>query len=78
MLSDSALHDKLAQAGKERAEKMFTIPKMIKACETSYNKISNMNVMKISRMGGGNEHLSIPLTMSNIHAAHNVEHKTAA
>lgn len=52
LLSDSVLHDRLAQAGKERAERMFTIPKMFEACEKSYNKISNMNVMKFSRRGG--------------------------
>lgn len=43
LLSDTALHDRLAQAGKEKAERMFTIPKMIEACEISYNKISNIN-----------------------------------
>ena len=39
LLSDNALHDRLAQAGKERAESMFTIPKMIEECDISYNKI---------------------------------------
>ena len=39
LLSDNALHDRLAQAGKKRAERMFTIPKMIEECELSYNKI---------------------------------------
>lgn len=53
LLSDSALHNKLAKAGKKRAESMFTIPKMIEECELSYNKISNMNVKKFSRRGGG-------------------------
>lgn len=77
LLFDNALYDRLAQAGKERAERMFTIPKMIEACEISYNKISNMNVMKFSRRGV-KEYLSIPLAMSNIHAAHNVERKLAA
>mgnify|MGYP000784147404 CR=1 FL=1 len=52
LLSDTALHDRLAQAGKERAERMFAIPKMIEACEMSYNKICNMNVMK-SAVGEG-------------------------
>ena len=31
---------------------MFTISKMIKESELSYNKINNMNVMKFSRRGG--------------------------
>ena len=39
LLSDNALHDRLARAGKERAKRMFTIPKMIEACEMSYNKV---------------------------------------
>ena len=39
LLSDSNLHDRLARAGKERTERMFTIPKMIEACEMSYNKV---------------------------------------
>ena len=39
LLSDSALHDRLARDGKERTERMFTIPKMIEACEMSYNKV---------------------------------------
>lgn len=39
LLSDSTLHNKLAEAGKKRAESMFTIPKMIEECELSYNKI---------------------------------------
>ena len=37
-----------------------------------------MNVMKFSRRGGVNEYLSIPLAMSHIHAAHNVEQKMVA
>ena len=35
----------------KRAESMFTISKMIKESELSYNKISNMNVMKFSCRG---------------------------
>ena len=35
------VRDILAQAGKKRAESMFTIPKMIEECEISYNKIIN-------------------------------------
>ena len=77
LLSDSALHNKLAKAGKKRAESMFTIPKMIEECELSYNTISNMNVMKFCR-SGIIEYVSIPLTLSHIHAAHNVEQKMVA
>lgn len=61
----------------KRAERMVTIPKMIEECEISYNKISNMNVMKFCR-SGIIEYVSIPLTLSHIHAAHNVEHKMVA
>ena len=39
LLSDSNLHDRLAEAGRLRAETMFTISKMIDACENSYNKL---------------------------------------
>ena len=56
---------------------MFTIPKMIEECEMSYNKISNMNVMKFCR-SGIIEYVSIPLALSHIHAAHNVEQKIVA
>ena len=61
----------------KRAESMFTIPKMIEECEISYNKISNMNVMKFCR-SGIIEYVSIPLALSHIHAAHNVEQKMVA
>ena len=61
----------------KRAESMFTIPKMIEECEISYNKISDMNVMKFCR-SGIIEYVSIPLAMSHIHAAHNVEQKMVA
>ena len=61
----------------KRAESMFTVPKMIEECEISYNKISDMNVMKFCR-SGIIEYFSIPLAMSHIQAAHNVEHKMVA
>ena len=61
----------------KRAESMFTISKMIEECEISYNKISDMNIMKFSRRGII-EYIYIPLTLSHIHAAHNVEHKMVA
>lgn len=37
LLSDSYLHDRLSKAGRMRAEKMFTIQKMVDACEKSYS-----------------------------------------
>lgn len=44
LLSDTVLRNRLAKAGKERAESMFTIPKMIEACEMSYKKIINRDI----------------------------------
>lgn len=49
LLTDEALYARLSEASHQRAKKMFIIPKMVEACEESYNKILNM---KTSLMGG--------------------------
>lgn len=51
LLTDEALYAKLSEAGHQRVQKMFTIPKMVEACEECYNRIKDMNVVKT---GGGN------------------------
>ena len=82
MIQYTVFYEALGHKEAVHEEKHFadchTIPKMIEVCELSYNKISNMNVMKFSRREGVNEYLSTPLAMSHIHAAHNVEQKMVA
>ena len=36
------------ELGYERVKKLFVLTKEIEACEMSYNKIFNMNVMKLA------------------------------
>ena len=52
LIDDDILHYRLANAGYERVKKLFVLTKEIEACEMSYNKICNMNVMK-SAVGEG-------------------------
>lgn len=39
LLSDSSLHDRLSKNGRIRAEKMFTIPKLVESCREIYNRV---------------------------------------
>lgn len=43
LLNNESLRLRLAEAGKRRAESMFTIEKMVNACEKSYNQIIKTN-----------------------------------
>ena len=43
LLTNESLRLRLAEAGKRRAESMFTIEKMVNACEKSYNQIIKTN-----------------------------------
>lgn len=53
LLSDEKLRLRLAKAGKERAESMFTIPRMIEKCEENYKQLYDMKVILSDKLGGG-------------------------